>query len=91
MKLHEIEIGVPVIHGNNSGGVFYVSGVEGIVTSLRKSVSYEKGRKQYTIEFGKRKAYYPEIKMTDYYVTVLTTDGSNIDINIKNLQKKSKR
>lgn len=91
MKHSECQIGIPVMHGCSSGNKFFPSGIEGIVTALRKNVTCEKGRKQYTIEFGKRKAYFPEIKITDWYATVTLTDGDDIEINIENLRIKPRR
>lgn len=85
MNPNEIEVGLPVMHGSYLGTRFIPSSIEGIVTKISKSVTYENGRKQYTIEFGKRKPYYSQLKIINYYATVAITDGSLIDINIENL------
>lgn len=90
MNLNDFEVGIPVMHGCYSNNTFFPSSIEGIVKGLRKVVTYEKGRKQYTVEFGKRKAYYPTIKITDWYATIVLTDGDSIEINIENLKIKSR-
>lgn len=84
MKPQECQIGTPVTMIVNPT-FFQWMKHEGIISGLREEITFEKGRKQYTMEFGKRKAIYPQIKMVAQCATVILTDGRIVDVNIKDL------
>lgn len=93
MKLQECQIGKSVVINNtfyqwNHNALFALP-PEGIISGLREEITFEKGRKQYTVEFGKRKAIYSQIKIVSRYATVILIDGIKIDVNIEDLTAKS--
>lgn len=86
MDPKEFEVGIPVMHGlYQHDGSFFPSTIDGIAMSMRREIHTENGKKYYTIELGKRKPYYPKIKIVNWYVTVMTTDGDMVEINTENL------
>lgn len=86
MKPQECQIGKSVIVNQNYS---QFTSPQGIISNIYEEIKYEKGRKQYTMEFGKRKAIYPQIKIVSRYATVILTDGVVIDVNIEDLTAKS--
>ena len=100
MKPQECQIGMAVIV-NQDDAFFqwtrlspryyshFAARPQGIISNIYEEIKYEKGRKQYTVEFGKRKAIYPQIKIVSRYATVILTDGVTIDVNIEDLTAKS--
>jgi len=99
MKLNECRIGTAVIVNHDDAlqqwmrlsprYYSYFARPQGIISNIYEEIKYEKGRKQYTVEFGKRKVIYPQTKMITRYATVILTDGVTIDVNIEDLTAKS--
>lgn len=103
MKPRDCQIGTAVIVNDYptitiTNGIFIINGrirtrikPEGIICGIRKEVTLEKCRKQYTVEFGKRKAIYAQINIVQWYATIILTDGSSMEVNINELIIKSLR